>query len=97
MVVRYFERAPGSAVFDACAAPGGKAIAMSADGFVAAADLRSARARRLRENLQRAGVGPTAALVADAAHPPVRPMPACCSTPPAWEPGPSPAIPMPAW
>ena len=76
MVVRYFERAPGSAVFDACAAPGGKAIAMSADGFVAAADLRSARARRLRENLQRAGVGPTAVLVADAAHPPVRPMPA---------------------
>ena len=76
LVVRFFDRAPGSAVFDACAAPGGKAIAFSSRGFVAAADLRPARARRLRENLQRAGAGPVAVLAADAAHPPVRPMPA---------------------
>jgi len=74
LVVRFFERAPGTAVFDACAAPGGKAIAFSGHGFVAAADLRPARARRLRENLERAGQGPAAVLAADAAHPPVRPM-----------------------
>ncbi len=76
LVVRFFERPAGSAIFDACAAPGGKAIAFSGDGFVAAADLRPARARRLRENLLRAGHGPAAVLAADAAHPPVRPMPA---------------------
>jgi len=76
LVVRFFDRAPGSAIFDACAAPGGKSIAFSGRGFVAAADLRPARARRLRENLQRAGAGPAAVLAADAAHPPVRPMPA---------------------
>lgn len=76
LVVRYFERPAGSAIFDACAAPGGKAIAFSGRGFVAAADLRPARARRLRENLLRAGHEPTAVLAADAAHPPVRPMPA---------------------
>lgn len=76
LVVRFCERAQGSAVFDACAAPGGKAIAFSGQGFVAAADRRPARARRLRENLLRAGRGPAAVLAADAAHPPVRPMPA---------------------
>ena len=76
LVVRFFEQVRGSAVFDACAAPGGKAIALSGHGFVAAADLRPARARRLRENLRRAGAESAAVLVADAAHPPVRPMPA---------------------
>lgn len=76
LVVRFFERPAGSAIFDACAAPGGKAIAFSGHGFVAAADLRPARARRLRENLLRAGNEPAAVLAADAAHPPVRPMPA---------------------
>ena len=76
LVVRFFDRGAGSAIFDACAAPGGKSIAFSGRGFVAAADLRPPRARRLRENLQRAGAGPVAVLAADAAHPPVRPMPA---------------------
>ena len=76
LVVRFFDRAAGSAIFDACAAPGGKSIAFSGRGFIAAADLRPPRARRLRENLQRAGAGPAAVLAADAAHPPVRPMPA---------------------
>ena len=76
LVVRFFDRTPGSAIFDACAAPGGKAISFSGHGFVAAADLRPARARRLRENLLRAGASPAAVLAADAAHPPVRPMPA---------------------
>ena len=75
LVVRFFER-PEGALYDACAAPGGKAIAFSAGGFVAAADIRPARARRLRENLLRAGRGPAAVLVADAGSPPVRPVPA---------------------
>ena len=75
LVVRFFARLRG-ALYDACAAPGGKAIAFSAGGFVAAADLRPARARRLRENLLRAGHQPAAVLVADAGSPPVRPVPA---------------------
>ena len=75
LVVRFFAR-PAGPLYDACAAPGGKAIAFSAAGFVAAADLRPPRARRLRENLLRAGCGPAAVLVADAGSPPVRPLPA---------------------
>ena len=74
LVVRFFAR-PGGPLYDACAAPGGKAIAFSAGGFVAAADLRPARARRLRENLLRAGHQPAAVLVADAGSPAVRPVP----------------------
>jgi 16S rRNA (cytosine967-C5)-methyltransferase len=73
LVVRFCDR-PGGALYDACAAPGGKAIAFSSSGFVAAADLRPARARRLRENLLRAGHQPAAVLVADAGSPPVRPV-----------------------
>ncbi len=75
LVVRYFDLAPRTVLFDACAAPGGKAIAFSTRaGFVAAGDLRPARARRLRENLERAAPGPTAVLVADAEAPAVRPV-----------------------
>jgi 16S rRNA (cytosine967-C5)-methyltransferase len=74
LVVRYFDLPPGAGLLDACAAPGGKAIGFSARaGFVAAADLRPARARRLRENLDRAATGPAAALVAAAQATAVRP------------------------
>ncbi len=74
LVVRYFDVPEGAVVFDACGAPGGKAIALSARaGFVAAADLRLARATRLRENLVRAATGPAEVLVADAQSPPIRP------------------------
>ncbi len=74
LVVRYCDSPEHATVFDACAAPGGKAIALSARaGFVAAADLRRARVRRLRENLHRAAGERTAALVADALAPPIRP------------------------
>jgi 16S rRNA (cytosine967-C5)-methyltransferase len=72
MVVRFCEAEPGRALFDACAAPGGKTMALSRRGFVAAGDLRLPRARRLRENLIRAAPGPAGVLVADAAHPPIR-------------------------
>ncbi len=75
LVVRYFNVPVGTPIFDACAAPGGKAIALSAQaGFVAAGDLRHARARRLRENLDRAAAGPAAVLVADAEAPAIRPL-----------------------
>lgn len=73
LVARFCER-PAGTLFDACAAPGGKAIAMSGAGFVAAADLRVQRVARLRKNLERAGRGPAGVLVADARRPPVRPV-----------------------
>jgi 16S rRNA (cytosine967-C5)-methyltransferase len=74
LAIRFFDVPDGAGVYDACAAPGGKAIALSSRaGFVAAADLRPARSRRLRENLLRAGGGPAAVVVADALAPPVRP------------------------
>ncbi|HEU5218685.1 MAG TPA: transcription antitermination factor NusB [Gemmatimonadales bacterium] len=75
LVVRYFDLPAGIRLFDACAAPGGKAMACSARaGFVVAGDLRAARTRRLRQNLERAAPGPAAVLAADALAPPVRPM-----------------------
>jgi 16S rRNA (cytosine967-C5)-methyltransferase len=75
LVVRYFGRPNGALLYDACAAPGGKAIGLSREGFVVAGDLRHPRTRRLRENLRRAGQA-SAVLTADAAAPPVRPFPA---------------------
>jgi 16S rRNA (cytosine967-C5)-methyltransferase len=73
LVIRYAGIPAGGRVLDACAAPGGKSIALShSAGFLAAADLRPPRARRLRENLTRAGGGISAVLVADAAAPAVR-------------------------
>ena len=75
IVVRYFDIPPGSVVYDACAAPGGKTIAMGRDArLVVAGDLRRDRVRRLRENLTRAGSGREHPIVADASEPPVRPV-----------------------
>jgi 16S rRNA (cytosine967-C5)-methyltransferase len=75
IVVRYFDIPPGSVVYDACAAPGGKTIAMGRDArLVVAGDLRRDRVRRLRENLARAGSGREHPIVADASEPPVRPV-----------------------
>ena len=74
LVVEFLDLPENASLFDACGAPGGKAIAFSQRAqFVAAGDLRPPRARRLRENLVRAGTGPSAVLVADASTPPVRP------------------------
>lgn len=75
LVVRYFDIPAGSVVYDACAAPGGKTIAMGRTArTVIAGDLRRDRVRRLRENLLRAGSGREHPLVADANEPPVRPV-----------------------
>jgi len=73
LVVQFLGLPENAELFDACAAPGGKAIAFSERArFVVAADLRPPRARRLRENLARAGSGRSAVVVANALAPPIR-------------------------
>lgn len=72
LVVRYWDVPPGAVVYDACAAPGGKAIAMGRVArTVVAADRSRDRVRRLAENLRRAGGGREHVVIADAADPPV--------------------------
>lgn len=76
LVARFADPVPG-VVFDACAAPGGKAIALGQavgrkGGRVIAGELRGERAARLVENLRRAGSGREFVIVADAAHPPLQ-------------------------
>jgi 16S rRNA (cytosine967-C5)-methyltransferase len=72
LVVRFFDIPAGATVFDACAAPGGKSIALGRTaGRVIAADRKPDRVRRLRENLLRAGSGHEFPLVADASAPSV--------------------------
>ena len=73
-LVAWFADLPPEAItYDACAAPGGKTIALgrSTRGIVAA-DVSRARARRLVENVRRAGSGREHVIVADARRPPVR-------------------------
>ncbi|HXE56607.1 MAG TPA: 16S rRNA (cytosine(967)-C(5))-methyltransferase RsmB [Gemmatimonadales bacterium] len=73
LVVRYADVPPGATVLDACAAPGGKALALGRRaGVVVAADASPVRVRRLAENLGRAGRGHEHPVVADAALPPIR-------------------------
>jgi 16S rRNA (cytosine967-C5)-methyltransferase len=64
---------PGRRVLDVCAAPGGKATALAADGArVTAADLRPARASLVAENATRLGLT-IGTVVADATSPPFVP------------------------
>ncbi len=57
LVVRFAAITPGCSVYDACAAPGGKAVALALAGaHVTAGDARPARLERLRETLTRTGV-----------------------------------------
>ena len=72
LVVRYLAPERGGVLFDACASPGGKTIALAGPGrLVVAADRTRLRVRRLAENVARAG-GPGIAIVqADALHPPI--------------------------
>ncbi len=66
---------PGATLYDAGAAPGGKAIALGRGvSRVVAADPSRARVRRLAQNLRRAGSGREHPVVADVRHPPVRPV-----------------------
>lgn len=71
----YADLPPGATVYDASAAPGGKSIALGRTaGRLVAADVSRLRVRRLAENLRRAGSGREHVVVADARHPPVRPV-----------------------
>jgi 16S rRNA (cytosine967-C5)-methyltransferase len=75
LVVRFADFPPDLVVYDACAAPGGKTLGLSRDARqVLAGDASQRRIGRLRENVVRAGHGNELLVVADAAHPPVRPM-----------------------
>ena len=66
---------PEVTLYDAAAAPGGKAISLGRHvAGVVAADVSRARVRRLAANLARAGSGHERAVVADARQPPVRPL-----------------------
>lgn len=73
LVVRFADFPHDALVYDACAAPGGKTLALTYRcRQVIAADLSVRRLGRLRENLARAGRHTEAVLAADAAHPPIR-------------------------
>ena len=68
------EARPGDRVADLCAAPGGKATRLAADGaMVVAADLRPARARLVAANADRLGTRGVDVVVADATAPPFPP------------------------
>lgn len=73
LVVRFAGFPEGSTVFDACAAPGGKALGLKHRArLVAAADLSRRRLDRLIENVARTRAANVRMLVADALHPPIR-------------------------
>ena len=75
LVLRFADFAEQQLVYDACAAPGGKTLGLSRTaGLVLAADASRRRLKRLRENLRRAGHGREHPVVADALHPPIRPV-----------------------
>ncbi len=72
LVVRYADVPEGTKVADLCAAPGGKALALSGGAsYTLAADRSEGRMRLVRDNAQRTGrrIG---MVVADAARPPLR-------------------------
>lgn len=73
LVMRFAAFPAGAVVYDACAAPGGKAMQLAAHAAsVVAADRSLRRIERLRDNVRRTARGVEHLVVADAAHPPVR-------------------------
>ena len=71
MVIRFAGLPPGALAYDACAAPGGKSLALGRAGAtVMAGDRSRLRVQRIRQNADRAGSGREFPLVADALHPP---------------------------
>jgi 16S rRNA (cytosine967-C5)-methyltransferase len=72
---QFVDPPPDVTVYDACAAPGGKSIALGRRAArVVSGDINRLRVRRLRDNVQRAGTGHEHVIVADARQPPVRPL-----------------------
>ena len=72
LVGRYADVPVGTFVADLCAAPGGKALAVSGRAVhLLAADLSEARIRMVRENSVRTGRA-VSCVVADALHPPLK-------------------------
>lgn len=70
---RFADLPPGTVVYDACAAPGGKSIALGRHAkIIVAGEVSPVRAKRLAENVLRAGSGREQVIVADARQPPVR-------------------------
>jgi len=73
LVARFAEEPEGSTIYDACAAPGGKAIALGQRcKMLVAGDRNVARVRRLQQNITRAGCDGMYPIAADAEHPPIR-------------------------
>lgn len=72
LLARYGDLPAGGLVYDACAAPGGKTIALGRHaGLVLAGEVSPVRAKRLSENIRRAGSGREFAVVADARRSPL--------------------------
>ncbi len=73
LLARFVEVHSRSVVYDVCAAPGGKTIALGRLAkTLLAGEVSPARARRLGENVRRAGSGREWVVVADGRFPPVR-------------------------
>jgi 16S rRNA (cytosine967-C5)-methyltransferase len=73
LLLQFADLPAGAVIYDACAAPGGKTIALGRQArSVLAADASRTRAHRLAENLLRAGSGREHVVVADGRYPPVR-------------------------
>ena len=74
LLARFVELPPGALVYDVCAAPGGKTIALGRDAKgVIAGEVNPSRAKRLLENVTRAGSGREWVVAAMAGlHPSVR-------------------------
>ncbi len=73
LVVRFAAVPADATVYDACAAPGGKTIALGRIAArVLAGEIRRDRIPRLAQNLARAGSGREFVVRASAAHPPCR-------------------------
>jgi len=73
LLARFADLPSGTVVYDACAAPGGKSIALGRQAkTVVAGEVSPSRARRLAENVVRAGSGREHVIVADARQPPIR-------------------------
>jgi 16S rRNA (cytosine967-C5)-methyltransferase len=75
LIAAYVGVTRGAVIYDACAAPGGKTIALGrAAQAVVAGDVNLGRAERLAQNILRAGSGREYVVVADARQPPLRPL-----------------------